>query len=69
MPDQLENLAVLRLPGVIAATGLSKSVIYRRVKAGTFPRPIDLGGRAVGWRRGDVAAWLTSRPRATGEAA
>lgn len=55
---------IVRLPAVTAMTGLSKTVIYRRMRAGTFPRAVDLGGRAVGWRLGDVEDWLDSRPSA-----
>jgi prophage regulatory protein len=40
---------------------LSRSTIYARVKAGTFPRPIKLGGsRASGWLAEDIEAWLLS---------
>ena len=34
---------------VEARTGLSRSTIYARVKVGTFPAPVSLGPRAVGW--------------------
>jgi prophage regulatory protein len=49
---------VERMPTLIARTGLSKSEIYRRIQAGTFPQPVRLGARAVGWRAVDVDAWL-----------
>lgn len=51
-------LAILRLKQVAAETGLSRSSIYRGIEAGTFPSSISLGLRAVGWRRGDIDAWL-----------
>ncbi len=38
-----------RLPRVCEDTGLSKSTIYARINAGTFPSPSKLGKRAVGW--------------------
>jgi len=28
---------------------------------GNFPKPVQLGKRAVGWRESDIAAWLQSR--------
>lgn len=49
---------ILRLPTVIARTGLSRSTIYLRVTAGTFPRPVSLGGRAVGWVEAEVQEWV-----------
>jgi len=45
---------ILRLPGVKASTGLSRSTIYLRVAQGTFPKPVSLGGRAVGWLEAEV---------------
>lgn len=48
---------LLRLPSVEAQTGLSKSEIYRRIKAGTFPQPLKLGARAVAWPASAVDAW------------
>ena len=52
---------ILRLPTVKARTGLSRSTIYLRVSCGTFPAPVPLGGRAVGWIEAEVHAWLTAR--------
>ena len=49
---------ILRLPAVRARTGLSRSTIYQRVREGTFPRPINLGKRAVGWVEGEITAHL-----------
>ncbi|MBF0427210.1 MAG: AlpA family transcriptional regulator [Magnetococcales bacterium] len=53
---------MLRLPAVKARTGLCRTGIYNRVREGGFPRPVNLGGRAVGWRESDVEDWLASRP-------
>jgi prophage regulatory protein len=54
-------LAILRLPVVKARTGLSRSTIYLRVSEGTFPRPVSLGGRAVGWVESEIQHWLEHR--------
>lgn len=53
--------AILRLPAVKARTGLSRSTIYLRVATGTFPRPISLGARAVGWLESDIQMWIDER--------
>ena len=58
---------ILRIADVIAATGLSRTTLCRRVKSGDFPAPIRLGGadsRAVGWRRTEIDVWIDQRPRA-----
>ena len=51
----------LRLPEVMARTGLSRSTIYVRVAAGCFPRPVALGGRAVGWIEAEIEEWVAER--------
>lgn len=49
---------ILRLPAVRARTGLSRSTIYLRISEGNFPRPIQLGVRAVGWLESEIDEWL-----------
>ena len=51
----------LRLPEVLARTGLSRSTIYVRLEQGRFPRPVSLGGRAVGWIEAEVDEWIRER--------
>ena len=53
--------AILRLPAVKARTGLSRSTIYFRVSEKTFPAPVKLGPRAVGWIESEVEAWLADK--------
>jgi prophage regulatory protein len=52
---------ILRLPEVKKRTGLSRSTIYSRVDQRTFPLPVSLGGRAIGWVEAEVNEWLTQR--------
>ena len=51
----------LRLPAVKSRTGLSRSTIYLRVTQRTFPRPVSLGGRAVGWVEAEIEEWIARR--------
>ena len=53
--------SILRLPDVKASTGLSRSTIYLRITQGVFPKPVSLGGRAVGWPAHEVAALNAAR--------
>lgn len=53
--------SILRLPAVKACTGLSRSTIYLRVSEGAFPKPVSLGGRAVGWLESEIQDWLQRR--------
>ncbi|WP_051243526.1 helix-turn-helix transcriptional regulator [Thalassobaculum salexigens] len=52
---------ILRRPDVEALVGLSCSTLYAMMADGTFPKPIKLGRRAVGWRASDIEAWVSSR--------
>lgn len=52
---------VLRLPTVKARTGLSRSTIYLRVAEGSFPAPVSLGSRAVGWIEAEIDAWIAAQ--------
>ena len=49
----------VRMPTVIQATGLGRPTIYRLVANGTFPPPVRLGPRAVGWRWSDLDRWVS----------
>ena len=51
----------LRLPEVLARTGLSRSTVYVRLEQGRFPRPVSLGARAVGWLEAEVDEWMRER--------
>jgi len=60
---------ILRLPAVKARTGLSRSTIYLRIADGSFPRPVSLGGRAVGWIEAEVNDWLKQQIETSRQAA
>ena len=53
---------ILRLPAVLRATGLARSTVYRMMAEHTFPAPVKLAKRAVGWRHDDVRQWTNERP-------
>ncbi len=62
MAAQLQTaLTILRRKQVEARTVLSRSTIYDRIKAGTFPAPISLGEKAVGWIESEVNGWLAAQ--------
>jgi prophage regulatory protein len=58
-----------RLPVVKARTGLSRSSIYLRIAEGTFPKPVRLGRRAVGWVEAEIQQWLEQQIEASRKAA
>ncbi len=55
---------ILRRRDVEAITGLGRSTIYKMISDGQFPKPIQLGARAVGWPESAIRAWLALRGNA-----
>lgn len=54
---------ILRRKDVERSVGLSRSTIYSRIADGTFPAPIPLGERAVGWRASDIDDWIEQQAK------
>ena len=52
---------ILRLHQVSARVGLGRSAIYSRIGDGTFPKPVSLGGMAVGWVESEIDAWVSAQ--------
>ncbi len=71
MAAQVQSaLTIIRRNQVEARTGLSRSSIYARLRQNpkrpgdydpTFPKPISVGARAVGWIESEIEAWLTAQ--------
>ena len=57
-PQTQQPLSVLRLKQVRERTGLGRSTVYDRIKQRTWPAPIHLGPRAVGWPAHEVDALI-----------
>jgi len=53
---------ILRQKDVQDITGLSRSTIYRHINAGTFPAPVKLTERLIGWHDSSISEWMASRP-------
>lgn len=60
-----QNYKILRRPEVESITGLSRSSIYAKMDDGTFPQPIKLSVRSVGWLEHEIQGWLKNRMSAT----
>lgn len=71
MAAQVQNaLTILRRKQVEARTGLARSTIYSKLRHNpkrpadydpTFPRPVSLGAKAVGWIEAEIDAWLSAQ--------
>jgi prophage regulatory protein len=58
-------MRLLRLAEVQHYIPYSRATIYRRISAGSFPSPINLGddGRSVGWNSEEIEAYVAERVR------
>ncbi|KMN20436.1 MULTISPECIES: helix-turn-helix transcriptional regulator [Pseudomonas] len=54
-------MRIIRLKEVIDSTGLARSTIYKYIGEGTFPKPVPLGDRRVGWVDSEVHDWILAR--------
>lgn len=50
-------MQLLRVKDVERELGISRTTIWRLVKAGAFPRPLRITSKAIAWRRFDIEAW------------
>jgi prophage regulatory protein len=56
---------IMRRAEVERTTGLSRATIYAHVAAGTFPPPVRITTKSVGWRASDIQSWLARLPTGT----
>lgn len=52
---------LIRRPEVRRLTGLSDTTIWRKYRAGEFPKPIAIGPNSVAWEERAVLAWIDAR--------
>lgn len=60
MGETLEQL--LTAQEVADKLRTTPSNLYRKIKAGKFPAPIQLSIRCVRWKESDVVQWLNNLP-------
>lgn len=51
----------MKIGAVQSAVSLSKTELYRRIAAGTFPKPVRLGPQRVAFLEKDVENWILAR--------
>jgi prophage regulatory protein len=63
-PEGQVTERILPIAEVVKIVGLSRRSVYRELKAGLFPRPVQLSARRVGWKESAVQAWVEARSAA-----
>ncbi|MDW9699284.1 AlpA family phage regulatory protein [Sinorhizobium meliloti] len=59
---QVRGDRLLKLREVMSITSLGSSTIYRRMKAGKFPKPKRLSEACVRWRESEIEKWMRELP-------
>lgn len=68
--NEKAEIRILRRKQVEVRTGLSRSTIYSKLSHNlkrpgdfdpTFPKPISVGAKAVGWVESEINAWLIAQ--------
>jgi predicted DNA-binding transcriptional regulator AlpA len=54
----MESKGFIRQKNLLGKLGFSAPTLWRKVKAGTFPKPVKLGQNMTAWRCEDVQAWM-----------
>jgi prophage regulatory protein len=69
MVAQLLPAKFLRLPAVLERCGHKRSTLYLAVAQGRFPKPVNIGERAVAWVESEIDAWIAARVAESRQAA
>jgi prophage regulatory protein len=54
----LNTERIIRLPTVLARTGLSRSTLYRKIADGTFPAQVRISVHGAGWHESAISRWI-----------
>ncbi len=57
----LPETGFLRQSQVLIFIPISKTTLWRRVVAGTFPPPVKLSPKVTVWRAEDVRRWISEQ--------
>ncbi len=57
-PAPLRPARLIRLPDVIARVGIKRSMIYRLMGEGRFPKSRSLGPKCAVWVEAEINQWI-----------
>lgn len=52
---------LMRIREVLQLCAFSRATLYREMRLHTFPAPVKLSERSVGWLQDEVVQWLEAR--------
>jgi prophage regulatory protein len=69
LSDAHSDIRLLNLRQVQAKIGgITRTTIWRWVRAGQFPAPVALGAQRIAWREDVIDKWIATRPIAAAHA-
>jgi prophage regulatory protein len=58
---------IIRKKELCQLLGLSAPTLWRKVKSGDFPAPLQLGVNSIGWLESDISQWIETKKEALGK--
>jgi prophage regulatory protein len=59
----MPNTELMTCQDVLHLTGIrSRSTIWRKMRKGSFPHPVDIGGGRIRWRAAEISEWINALP-------
>ncbi|MBZ6971718.1 AlpA family phage regulatory protein [Klebsiella grimontii] len=55
----MTSYKLIDLKTVLDIYPVSRATLYRQIKSGVFPEPIQIGARRVAWRLEEVQAYIS----------
>ena len=55
------KIGFIRQKKLLNLVSFSAPTLWRKVKAGTFPKPVKLGEKMTAWRYEEVEAWMEAQ--------
>lgn len=59
--DNMPATGFMRQPQVLGIVPFSAATLWRKCRAGEFPKPVKLSDHVTAWRVGDVREWITAK--------
>ena len=63
----MSDIVLLTRQQVEKMLGIRRSTIYKLMRQGRLPEPIQISPGCVRWQKSELEDWINSRPKATGE--
>ncbi len=60
-------IRLIRRAEMLKIIGMKHSMVYKWIKDGTFPAPIQLGERAVAWNSHEIDQWVRNKINGAGK--